>query len=117
MAATPEAVAVNTAKLPPKQLAKHCIQPGQALNPNGRPKGSKNKITKLFIDDVTQEWVNRGNQALQDLTSKELVHVLVAILPKDVLLAIQGDTGTNWVISAAPILSSDDWFDQAKEEK
>ncbi len=91
------------------------IQPGQRLNPNGRPKGAKNKITKLFIEDLTQEWINRGNQALQDLTSKELVNALIAVLPKDVLLAIQGDTGPNWVISASPVLSSDDWFKQAQE--
>ncbi len=90
--------------------------PGTSGNPAGRPKGARNKITKLFIDDLTQEWRNRGNQALKELTSKELVHACLAILPKDVLLAIQGDSGPSWVISASPVLSSDDWFAQAKED-
>jgi hypothetical protein len=82
--------------------------PGVVTNPNGRPKGTKDTITKLFIDDLTHEWRNRGNQALQDLSSPELVRTCVAVLPKDVLLQLGQSDAVQWVINAKP-LSVEEW--------
>ena len=87
------------------------FQPGNAHGSSGRPKGSKNKLSTVFTDDLYHEWERRGNQAIRDLSSAELVRTCVAILPKDVLLQL-GDSDTmRWVINAGPRLSNDDWVD------
>ena len=92
----------------------HLFQPGQSGNPKGRPQGTKDKITKLFIDDITHEWRNRGIQALSDLSSQELVRVCTTILPKDVLVSMGDVDAVRWVINASPRLSVSDWQAQHK---
>lgn len=82
---------------------------GQSGNPAGRPKGSKNKITKLFIDDLRSEWSRRGMQALRELTSNELTRTMVQVIPKDLLVTMDADKATSFVISAVPALTSEEW--------
>lgn len=108
------AVAVNTAKLPPKQLAKHCIKPGEALNPKGRPKGSRNKVSEAFLQDMHDIWQRRGMQVLEEIATKEpgkLLAAMVQVLPKDFQLSVDTDQ-VNWVINAQPQLSESDWRKQ-----
>ena len=49
----------------------------------GRPKGSKNKLTEDFIKSLANEWERRGDEAVQQLTPKELVDAVGKLLPKD----------------------------------
>ena len=89
------------------------IQPGQVLNPNGRPKGSLNKIKSLFYDDLYNDWDKHGNQAIIDLRESSPVkycQMVASILPRSIEL---DDTGNvQWVINAQPNLSIEQWQDQ-----
>ena len=87
----------------------HLWKPGVSANPKGRPKGSKNKLSTQFVDDLAHEWNDRGAQALQDLNSKDLVQACIAILPKDVMLSLNQDDVAKWVINAQPNLSTVEW--------
>ncbi len=74
----------------------------------GRKLGSRNKLTTQFVDDLANEWDQRGCQALQDLSSKDLVTACVSILPRDLLVNVNQDQ-VRWVISAAPELTQEEW--------
>ncbi len=40
------------------------FKPGQCGNPNGRPKGSRNKMGKGFIQDLSKHWQEHGEVIL-----------------------------------------------------
>ena len=85
------------------------FQPGHKHNVS-KPRG-KARLSGRFIDDLTNEWRNRGAQALQEITAKDLVNTCVQILPKDVLLSMSQDDRVRWVINAQP-MSIEDWSAQ-----
>jgi hypothetical protein len=61
-------------------------QAGQSGNPNGRPKGTKDAITKAFVDDVTEDWGKNGPAALIAAREKnpgEYCRMVASLLPKD----------------------------------
>lgn len=93
-----------------RQLAAQ-FQPGNKLGVGN--KRGKAKLSGAFVADLTHEWNNRGCQALQDLTSKDLVQACIAILPKDVMMQLGGTDAVKWVISAVPgqfNRDSSDWL-------
>jgi hypothetical protein len=47
------------------------LQPGSNLNPNGRPKGSKNKLAHSFFDDCYAVWQERGRSALKEMADMD----------------------------------------------
>lgn len=49
----------------------------------GKPKGVKHKLTESFLKALTSEWERRGEEALQQLTPKELVDAVGKLMPKD----------------------------------
>ncbi len=71
-------------------------RPGQSGNPNGRPKGSRNKLGEAFIQDMFDAWQmatkagaaqgTQGQKVIADVIEKDPVAFLrsmVAILPKE----------------------------------
>ena len=47
------------------------LLPGSKLNPNGRPKGSKNKLAHSFFDDCYTVWQERGLAALKEMSEMD----------------------------------------------
>ena len=52
-------------------LREHAFRPGESGNPNGRPKGSRNKLTTEFFNDFYAAWKQHGAQALKDVAEKK----------------------------------------------
>ena len=89
------------------------VKPGQILNPNGRPKGSRSKLGETFLQDVHQLWLDKGNQALRDMLEEsptKFCQMVQACLPKT--LELDSKDGITWVINAAPALSTEQWLEQ-----
>ena len=102
---------INEQKRTERQLAAQ-FQPGNQMA-KGHKRG-RQKLSGQFIDDLAHEWNKRGNQALSDLTSKDLVNTCTQVLPKDVLLSLGATDAVKWVISATPGCfeqSSDAWME------
>ena len=58
-----------------------------SINPNGRPKGSRNKLGDAFLKDFLAVWETDGRDALIDVRIKDpatFVRAAVAILPKEI---------------------------------
>jgi hypothetical protein len=73
----------NTRK---KQGGAPPFQPGQSGNPNGRPKGSRNKISEAFLQDFYEAWKEHGQTALLAAAQNkptEFVKIAASLLPRE----------------------------------
>lgn len=69
-----------------KQTPEHLFKPGQSGNPQGRPKGSRNKLGEQFINDLYEDWQQHGVVTLarvRDEKPDQYLKVVASILPKD----------------------------------
>jgi hypothetical protein len=84
--------AVSTAKsisnlLPP-------YKPGQCGNPNGRPMGSRQKLTEKFINDLANHYEREGAKAIARVLKDNPVaylQIICRLLPKDISLTVSND--------------------------
>lgn len=70
----------------PKQQIGRPFLPGQSGNPNGRPKGSRNKLTEAFLSDFLGAWNENGKAALLKVASEDpstFVRVAASLMPKE----------------------------------
>ncbi len=77
-----------------KQLAPYQFKPGQSGNPNGRPKGSRNKLAEQFLQDALAEWENHGAVALSDMREKnpgDFVKMIASLVPKEMTLNLTNE--------------------------
>lgn len=71
---------------PGKQALVAPWQPGQSGNPNGRPKGSRNKLGEAFLDALHQDFSEHGQAAIVQVRIEkpdQYLKVIASILPRD----------------------------------
>lgn len=62
------------------------FKPGQSGNPNGRKKGSRNKLGEDFLSDALAAWNKHGPEALTAMATEEpakFCSMIAGILPKE----------------------------------
>jgi Family of unknown function (DUF5681) len=75
----------NTAR---KQRIGRPFKPGQSGNPNGRPKGARNKLTTEFFDDFffLDVWQQLGKAAIEHTARnnpKDFMRTVAMLMPKE----------------------------------
>lgn len=67
------------------------IKPGEVRNPNGRPPGSRNKLSEDFVDKLYQDFKAHGLAAIQEvrkLKPEIYIQVIAKLLPRDVKIEL-----------------------------
>jgi hypothetical protein len=70
----------------PKELEKFKWEPGKSANPNGRPKGSRNKLGEEFIAAMHADFEQHGADTIKRVREErpaDYVKVIAGILPKE----------------------------------
>lgn len=60
--------------------------PGKSGNPTGRPKGSRNKLSQKFLDDLYKDWRRHGNDVLKSVRfqcPEVYLKIVSGLIPKD----------------------------------
>lgn len=68
--------------------------PGQSGNPNGRPKGSRNKLGEEFIQKLYADFQEYGEAAIVKVRTEKPEHylkVIAGILPKELKITNESD--------------------------
>lgn len=60
--------------------------PGKSANPNGRPKGSRNKLSERFVRALLEDFDQYGDIAIADCRAEDPARycaIIASIIPKD----------------------------------
>lgn len=71
---------------------------GQSGNPKGRPKGSRNKLSHRFIEDLYADWLEDGQSILNVLKAKDpaaYARIVASMVPKDIDVTVDGELDHN----------------------
>lgn len=67
------------------------FKPGQSGNPNGKPKGSRNKLGEQFLADMYADWKEHGVATIEAVRTQKpdaYLKVVASILPRDLNLNV-----------------------------
>jgi hypothetical protein len=73
-------------------------KPGESGNPTGRPRGTRNAFSAIFVGDLTASWAKHGPEVLQKVAKSDparFLGVCASVLPKDVALTIEQNSPGN----------------------
>jgi hypothetical protein len=62
-------------------------QRGQVLNPRGRPKGSRHKLSEAFLAAMLEVWEKSGRETIRRVATEqplEFLKLMASLLPKHV---------------------------------
>lgn len=71
----------------------HLAKPGQSLNPAGRPKGSRNKLSESFVSDMLLDWEQHGPAAICAVRKSDpstYLRVIAGLVPKEFNIGSKG---------------------------
>ena len=83
-------------------------KPGESGNPAGRPKGSRNKLSEEFVNELYADWCQHGSEVLKTVreTRPEVyVKVVASLLPRKVEAEISGPTHEDRVAERARLIA------------
>ena len=69
-------------------ITNHLWKSGQSGNPLGRPKGSKNKISEKFLENLYENWERHGVKALDkaaEIDPMQYVKMVASLVPRELM--------------------------------
>jgi len=71
----------------PEAMKETSFKPGESGNLAGRPKGTRNKFSEVFLKDFLSSWEEGGIDALKKVRDEDpaaFLRVAASLLPKDI---------------------------------
>ena len=65
------------------------IQPGETRNPGGKPVNARNRVTKLFLERLADDFEEHGRGAIEDCRTQDpsrYVAIVASLLPKEFII-------------------------------
>ena len=75
---------------------------GEVRNPNGRPKGTRNRFSEAFCADLLREWESGGPECMKRVMHEDpstFLRVAASVLPKE-LNVNEGETALDRILES-----------------
>src|ERR1022692_3473371 len=84
----PEAMSSMRADITVSKQRGRPFTAGTSGNPAGRPKGSRNKLTEIFLDIVAKDFAENGAEAIERVRSEDPVmylRIVGSLIPRELI--------------------------------